>query len=305
MWLFALKQKTTPTAQSMRNIRNEWLVALLVVAYSIVSAGPTVSLALAQGGGIQVLPTRVIFEGRKRSEQVALINHGNTQTTYRISFKNMRMLEDGSYEDVEEPQPGETFSDKMIIFSPRQVVLQPGETQTVRLLLRKKKGLAAGEYRSHMLFRNVPEKGAGKGLESLGTDAKEITITLIPIFGISIPVIVRHGNGSASVKITHPNIQASDSSEDQKVLSMHLERTGNHSTYGDMIVIFKPNKGSAVEVARSNGVVVYTPNKKRIFKLRLSPPEGVTLKNGSLLIEYRAPADKGGKILAKADISIP
>ena len=44
------------------------------------------------------------------------------------------------------------------------MTLAPGETQAVRLLLRKPGNLADGEYRSHLLMQNVP-KDAGVSIE--------------------------------------------------------------------------------------------------------------------------------------------
>ena len=47
------------------------------------------------------------------------------------------MNADGKIIKVDENEPG-MYSDEMVRFSPRQVTLEPGQSQTVRLLLRKK-----------------------------------------------------------------------------------------------------------------------------------------------------------------------
>ena len=54
-----------------------------------------------------------------------------------------------------EAAPGEHFADGMLSWSPRQITLQPGTAQVVRLMVRKPEGLAEGEYRSHLDFMDL------------------------------------------------------------------------------------------------------------------------------------------------------
>ena len=111
----------------------------------------------AEGSGdLLVAPTRVVFEARRRSAEVTLVNIGTDTATYRISFVHQRMKPDGSLEAVDTPGPGEAFADDLVRFSPRQVTLEPRVAQTVRMQLRIPAGLTAGEYRSHLLFRAIP-----------------------------------------------------------------------------------------------------------------------------------------------------
>ena len=157
-----------------------------------------------------VTPTRVIFEGRTHSQELTLIHQGDREATYRISFLHYRMKQDGSLEEIKEPKANEqiTFADEFIRYSPRQITLKPGEKQTVRLMVRKPKDLAPGEYRSHVLFKEIAPPDLGVNVEkgSKGADDKSISFTLIPLFAVSIPVVVRHGNISAKVEIQEARI---------------------------------------------------------------------------------------------------
>lgn len=150
-------------------------------------------------GELLVSPTRLIFEKHTRTASVSIVNAGNETKTYRIQFVERRMTPEGGFEEVKQAKPGEQFSSKMIRFSPRQVVLQPGQAQAIRLMLRKPAKLADGEYRSHLLFRAIP-KANTSSLAKL-SDSKSISIKLTPIIGISIPVIVRHGQVSAAIQV--------------------------------------------------------------------------------------------------------
>ena len=255
-----------------------------------------------QSGGLQVVPTRIVFEGRKRSAEVNLQNNGTKRETYRLSFKNMRMLESGDYEDVKEPRQDEKFADSLIRFSPRQVTLDPGEGQTIRLLVRKKKNLPKGEYRSHLFFRSLPPKNFGESLEDpSGGEKDEISIQLIPVYGVTIPVIVRHGKGSGSVRLT--DLGLDQGGDDKKaIFSMQLNRIGNFSVFGDIEVTHLPAQGDEKVVGNIHGIAVFTPNQSRNLRVFLEPQK---LEKGKLHIVYRQIPEQGGEILAEAEYSIP
>ncbi len=258
------------------------------------------------GGGIQVVPTRVVFEGRKRTEQVVVINRGTEPATYRIRFKNMRMTEDGEYEDIEQALPNEKFARELIRFSPRQVVIPPGESQVVRLLLRKSKDLPEGEYRSHLFFQSVPPESSGEDIEVVAGDEKKIGVTLIPIFGLTIPVIVRHGNLEATAEIVNAKVMRSNHAEQPPFLSFQISRQGSQSLFGDISVTWIRDKGGpSLEVARVNGIAVFTPNPTRAVSQTLTPPEGFEFTHGKLHIEYKQPGEQGGTLLAEATVSLP
>lgn len=289
-------------------IKGKSFACFLLAASIFVSSFTIVEETFAQG--LQVLPTRIVFEGRKRSAQVTLINQGDEETTYRIGFKNMRMNQDGSYLEIEKPGPGEHFSEGLIRYSPRQVKIKPGTSQTIRLLLRKKKGTAGGEYRSHMMFQSVPKADASKSLEALASDKEgDIKIALIPIYGISIPVIVRHGKVKVKSGLSELSINDSQPHPEtgviSKIIDFKINRDGNQSVYGDLSGIFINQSGDELEVARLNGVAVYVPNKSRDVRLRLNIPDGVELKNGLLKLSYRQPKDEGNKIMAEGQLRIP
>ncbi len=261
----------------------------------------------AQGlGNVQLFPTWVVFEGRTRSATVTLINSGDETATYRISFKNMRMTEAGGYEPVEEPVSGEKFAADYIRYSPRQVVLEPGKGQVIRLLLRKKKDMGDGEYRSHLYVHTVLPKDFGKSLEKPDRKKDEVSVNIVPIFGITIPVIVRKGNTSATVKLKDLVLHPLEKDRGRQKFSMTFSRQGNRSIYGDVSVTYQPSGGGKeLEVARVNGIWVLDPNAIRKLSFDLTPPEGVALEKGKLRVAFKENSKEGGKTLAEGEISIP
>ncbi|MEK9951769.1 MAG: molecular chaperone, partial [Curvibacter sp.] len=114
------------------------------------------------------VPTRIVLAKNPRAAPVELMNTGSEPETYRINLVNRRMGENGEFIAIETPGPGEQFADPLLRYSPRQVTIPPGGSQTVRILLRKPADLPAGEYRSHLQFDRVADAAGASSLESLG-----------------------------------------------------------------------------------------------------------------------------------------
>src|SRR6476659_72734 len=126
----------------------------------------------------------------------------------------------------------------MLRFSPRQVTLEPGTAQTVRVMLRKPAELAEGEYRSHLQFEKLPDAEGSASIEDQGKAADGIGVVLTTLVGASVPVIVRHGTTSATVRLSRVALQK-DAAQ-HPLLTMQFEREGNSSVYGDLTVTFTP-----------------------------------------------------------------
>lgn len=253
---------------------------------------------------IMVTPTRIVFSEKMRSASVTIFNTGDTPGTYRVSLVNKRMKVNGEFEDVKEAKLGEKFSDKIIRFSPRQVVLGPGKSQVIRLGLRKPSGLDDGEYRSHMLFRAIPIE-AGISVEQSVKPSSGVTVSLTAIVGISIPVIVRHGKSDAKVSIVSAKLVPRQAKEDRPHIVMDLERSGNRSVYGGILAEFIASDGTRKIIAQVDGVAVYTPGTKRRIKLPVTLSPGLELRNGNIQVLYRSPIEQGGKVMAQTQIKVP
>jgi hypothetical protein len=264
-------------------------------------AGALMLLPQAAFASLMLYPTRLVFEKNQRTTQVDLINDGNEPATYRISVVNRRMSETGDLQPIDTPREGELFASDMVQFSPRQVTLQPGTSQTVRVMIRKPATLAAGEYRSHLHFEKLPDPGGATSVEATGKE-KEIGISITALVGASIPVIVRHEVSPASVTLSHLALQNTGA---QAVVAMQFDRTGNSSVYGDLAVSFAPKGGAEQVVGKISGVAVYTPNTLRRASLPLAPPANLALARGTLKVTYRARPEAGGALLAEAALELP
>jgi P pilus assembly chaperone PapD len=279
------------------------LFSALFMAVIIFGNGKSTEAAepSSAGSSIQdllVTPTRLVFEGEVRTAELALVNRSNIAHTYALSFVQCRMSETGEIKEIDKSipaEPQEHFADSLVRFTPRRVILEPRQVQMVRMMLRKPADLADGEYRSHLNFRLIPSTEDAVKPDSV---SRGIQIKLIPIYGVTIPVIVRHGSLVATTRL-------SDLHFDAKGLHFAIEREGSRSTYGDLVVQWKGTTGKAVTVGAMNGVAVYSPNPKRTVTLALSPPKGVELRGGELIVRYIGKENDTEQLIAENKIAVP
>jgi P pilus assembly chaperone PapD len=252
-------------------------------------------------GNLLITPRRVVFEGNKQSQELTLANTGADTAKYTVSFVQYRMTEDGSFVQIEQPDAGQFFADKYLRFFPRSVTLPPNGSQVIRMQYRKMPDMQNGEYRSHVYFRAVPDENL-LGDEQVNADTTSIGIKLVPIFGISIPIIIRNGELQAKVDLT--GISLDIKSDSVPNLTVSFERTGNKSVYGDLTVMWSGNQGAAIEVGVVRGIAIYTPNSLRKFQMQLRNVPNVDYTKGKLLIKFQAPNDSKAELYAEKEFSL-
>jgi P pilus assembly chaperone PapD len=249
------------------------------------------SSAHAQGAGdLLVAPTRVVLDGARGTE-VILNNIGAAPATYRITLELRRMRADGSLEEVEQSAANavEATTLGMISYAPRRVTLPPNQPQSVRIGIRAPQSLPDGEYRAHMLFRAIPDSKPA----APSTGPKEgVSIALTPIYGVTIPIIVRQGNLSAKAAISDARIEKGAGRD---TFSFGLARSGTRSTYGRIRVI-KPGVDKPLIDAR--GIAVYAELDSRRVIFPVDDELAAKLK-GPATIQYLEDNDTGGGVIAE------
>lgn len=256
-------------------------------------------LVASQAQAIKITMKRVIFEGAQRAEVLTLMNNSPDEITYRLGWRSMKMAESGGLKSVEDNEeiPGVGKADNMIVFAPRRITVPAGGAQQIRLMLRKPKDLAEGEYRSHLWIR--PEEESVKFDPNPNADATKPSVQIKMLAGISVPVFVRHGNLTVSASITDASLTQKG---DRLAVNLTLNRDGNRSLYGDFIFTCG---GQVVHQVR--GIAVYTEVSKRNLSFSLPMPKSGAGFCSSMQIAYMADANdplfKGGKV-AEATASL-
>ncbi len=252
--------------------------------------------ALAQAD-LLIAPTRVIINGGG-STQVVLSNIGSAPATYRISLVLRRMDAEGELNEVTEANatPAEQAALAMIRYAPRRIVLPPGQPQSVRISARPPPELAAGEYRVHMKFEGVPAPLSPEEAAKLQTGTG-LSIRLTPIYGITIPLIVRKGQLDVQASIANPRIV---NGPDGTFLDLDMVRGGARSVYGEIAVRAKAGGDPLFQV---RGIAIYTELAKRNLHWPLSAEQAAKL-TGPVRIEYRETPENGGKLIAAVEATL-
>lgn len=264
----------------------------IVILISIFSSARVVAQ-----GNLLITPRRVVFEGQKRTQDFNLANTGLDTAKYNISVTNYRMREDGTFEEITTPDAGQNFADKFLRFFPRTVTLAPNEAQVVKMQVTKADQLTPGEYRSHIYFRAVPKQTA-LGTEEVKKDSTAIGVRLIPIFGITIPVIIRVGESTTKVNLADVKLEIINDTIPR--LQFTFNRTGNMSVYGDILVEHISPKTIITQVGTVRGIAVYTPNSVRRFQMELDTKAKVDFRSGNLKITYTSQSDTKTEKYAEA-----
>jgi P pilus assembly chaperone PapD len=243
--------------------------------------------ARAGVGDLLVAPTRIVLNG-SRGAEIVLSNIGDDVATYRVSVELRRMKEDGTLEDVAEANDKEKTARDMILYAPRRVTIAPNEPQTIRISARPPQGLADGEYRAHLLFRAVPPPRP----VTAPREVKGIAFELIPVYGVTIPVVIRMGNLQAKVGIANVQLTQKDG---KSAVSLDLTRAGDRSVFGD-VRVFKAGVKDPIAVQR--GVAVYTEIGTRHLTIPVSPDYSGGAA-GPVTVDFVESSDAGPVSLAE------
>lgn len=252
-------------------------------------------------GDLLITPKRVVFEGNKQKVQLNLINFGKDTATYSVSFVQRSMQENGSFLVIDEEGPGQMFSDPYLRIFPRTITLAPREPQVIALQFRRKPGMKEGEYRSHLYFRSEKDY-TPQGLVNPSKDTTLMSVQIIPIYGITIPIIIRVGKGTVNATLSNLEIEYKQGA--LPVLKLVINRTGNNSIYGDISVEYIPEKGKPYEIGLVGGVGVYTEINKRSISIKLNKIAPFTTLKGKLKVKYFDGDGIKGKSYAEAELEL-
>ncbi|MBW4623428.1 MAG: hypothetical protein KME17_29235 [Cyanosarcina radialis HA8281-LM2] len=100
-----------------------------------------------------------------------------------------------------------------LTFSPRELVVEPGQTRRIRIVSRLLPSMKAGEYRAVIFTEN---------LQAFESQSGNMTIGIIPRIGVT--VYVRHGEASANLAV-----QGGSFATERKLINLLVKNSGNAS----------------------------------------------------------------------------
>jgi len=263
----------------------------------IILIGVTAALAavtLAQmPGDLVVTPTRVVLDDKSRSGDITLVNRSSQTVRYRLSLIDMEMSEDGM---LIRTQSDENSAASILRLSPREIVLEPGVSQRIKIAAYFPTGMADRELRSHLEFEPISTPRSRTA--DPGTTFK-LSLELRSI--VTIPVIARHGRLFAEASISDAKLITDATGS---AVQFKISRTGTRSIRGDIDLTFQPASGGAkVLLGHVEALPVYFPNADRIVTIRLKRDVS-SLGKGEIQISFVEPERSRGAAAARSAVQL-
>ncbi len=230
-----MKDTSSKAIALINSVTHWWAIPslLLVVVMLLI---PGVTKAAEPGSAAGIYPTRVVIPKNQKSGAITLTNTASVEVSYRMTLIEMGLDSHGRFRQLAVNElPVRHKSSKLIVrFSPRQVRLRPGQSQVVRVIVRRGAIATPGEYRSHLVLQALPVLSERLN-ENIGSDSVVVNASSGVNVGVSIPIIVRHGDTNAIVTTNSVTLNQ-DSSGAIKSVSLAMGLRGDRSAYGDFSV---------------------------------------------------------------------
>jgi hypothetical protein len=224
---------------------------------------------------------RVFLDVRNNKSDYEIFNQGSANAVCQTGLVDYQVGENGKLilvtEDIESP---ETSALDIIKISPRNVRVNSMSSQKLKIFGKRIRNLPDGEWVSYL---ELSCKNADFELKP--------GININPTFKYHIPVVVRKGNLTATV-----NIKDSDIIEENNkyFMSVSIERQGNRSTYG--AVIIKDETGDLI--GKQTGISQYLQTSSLQLKVPLTRKP-----QGKVSITYEENKKYGGSIKEQVELA--
>lgn len=276
-------------SKQVRAVSAGWIVPL--IGMLLLLSVPAVNADML------ISPTRAYLDtdGNRQTELV-LRNTSDGSRTYRLSWEDKRVVDNkGSYQAIGENEDWPSAGD-LVRFSPRQITVGAGENQKIRLSLRPPASLEPGEYRSHLRLQVVAEESEPSGVMEMDDPNRDgVSFRIFMQMSFSIPVVVRHEVGPPEVAISDVRVIPGEGDTRDMSLRVELERTGEASSYGELVVEMQRDSKSPVQlIGRKKNVYVFHETRQKVLELSL---KGQSVPPGSYIrVAYEGIDEYEGKV---------
>jgi hypothetical protein len=184
--------------------------------------------ASAAGGAIQLSSARLTVEPRQRTAGITLTNRSAQEQRYRVSIIDMVMDLNGLVSEVGADKPSHARSaSHWVLATPATIRLAPGESQKIRLLVRRPGGLPDGEYRAHLSVAQEPPVDIAGGLRETVSADVGLQLDITTVHTTVLPIFIEQGRTYSNASIVGARLL-----EDGKRVIISLKREGNASFRG-------------------------------------------------------------------------
>ena len=232
----------------------------------VTKENPSVSFAVSN-------PSGRILEGR-----VSWIDLAATETGYAPAASEAR---------------AELSAAPYLTVSPAHFRLEPGARITIDVKLKDGASPPRGERRSHLLIETAASRTP---IRKTGGPGLQVDIGV----GVSAPVLLR-GAGRASAKIGETKLLRD--SEGLLLLATEVIPTGELSSYGRLVAVFKPEESNAqpAELGVRSNVAGFVDAETRKVEIPLG---FFSLGAGELTLRYEGAAEFDGLVFHEREFDI-
>lgn len=233
---------------------------------------------------VSVSPVALYIDHRTRTGTLTLHNPGTATEEVEIAFAfgYAQSDETGQVKVVfsDDPAPeGEPSVVPYLRAFPRQLRLEPGERQVVRVLVTPPADLPAGEYWGRVM---VTSRGGQPPIEETrGEISMQINLTTV----IAVAVNYRHGDVATGLVLD--SAEAIETTESVQLVA-HLRRTGNAAFIGRLVAEIVGPDGELL-AEHVEDAVVYVPT---LWRFSIPKPE-TAIPDGAV-VRYRFEAVRQG-----------
>lgn len=279
-----------------------------------VLGGMGVSYVKAQTSTILfVAPHRIVIAPDQKIQVINVANKSDETRRYAVSKVDQVMNERGL---TEQKETFEFSAKRMIRAVPARFTLKAGERQTIRVMARRDDQLAAGDYHSHLLFKEVPLTNKDKAeLEKDAAEAKKkipdtpepggASFEIKALYGVAVPIIVQHGEIASDIKMTSAQVLRPEDGQEY-LLDMRFQRGGNAEAAGFLSAEYVAGD-QVVDLVPKQWVRMYREVTEISKNLRLRFPEDQNYSQGKIIVTFdRGYSDAKGQRSDNVDqVTIP
>ena len=222
---------------------------------------------------VDILPRIVVIEPRDRNGEVTVLNLFGKPGLYRVRVIHFEQDENGKYTKLNEPLSPDFDPERLVRISPKQFEVDTAGRQKVRIAARRSSVLPDGEYRFHIVATRYDTFEQAEAAQE-----QDVRVQVNMNLGVSIPVIVRHGN--VSVDATFQNIayippQSVETVGAAAEITTVVSRTGNASALGTLRAFLIDDNGREEPIGSMANFNVFTEIDQRNVRLPLKvDPKG-------------------------------
>lgn len=260
------------------------------------------SLMAESLSALSIEPKRILLNKGSQSDVITLTNKSDASTSYRVYLVERVHNSSGQLKPSNKIPEGHPSSAPFIRFSPKQIRLEPGAVQIIRVS-RNRSTPSSGEYRSHLLIQSLPnpEKNTIKNLIDNNTPIMSGVIT--QQLAVSIPVLLRQ----SPLKLSQVSINSIslEKRRGELGISVDFERSGESSVFGELNALIKDTKGSKWKtIATARGVAIHVPRRQNSFFLPLFSNLDIQTKKPKVRITFTDLESRYSTILADQEFQL-